>query len=611
MKIKNILWGTLVTLAFSGCLDNSFLDRTPKTELTEETLFTSNENFQTYAWQLYEVFPAYSNISNLFKVATDDFFKGGKGGESSWIWQKIKVPASGGGYDFSYVRKVNLLLDNVEKSKDLSENEKIHWRSVGKFFRAYQYSILLSKFGGVPWVDHCLNSDSEELYLPRNSRDEVAENILTDLQYAEENIDVKDDGPNSINADVVRALISRFTLFEGTWRKYHGLENSEKYLVECERVSKLLVEKYPTLHSNYDEVFNSVDLKGVDGILLYRQYVKDIVTQNVSTKFIGSGLGFELTKDLVDSYLCTDGKPIYAQADYPSIEEDPYTEFANRDKRLYYNVMLPYKLKTPGLKAFEKDWTYTDVPKDRIYLDLMNGMASEGFKTYPIKQNGGCVCKFSPHFKLHNGGFGFQATQGGYYPLKYYNTQEEYPVSRYSTDAPIFRAGEFYLNYAEACYENGTLTQEIVDQTINKLRERGGVAPLEIDAIFEDSRRDPDVAPLLWEIRRERRTELIGEGFRFEDLRRWKKAEYLNKWKLGRWYSAQQLVEDGALKNVSQCKIKFVDREGNINSTAGYITFVDDPIAEGYGWLDHYYLYPLPINNLLLNTEIEQNPGWE
>lgn len=195
--------------------------------------------------------------------------------------------------------------------------------------------------------------------------------------------------------------------------------------------------------------------------------------------------------------------------------------------------------------------------------------------------------------------------------MKYYNTQEEYPVSRYSTDAPIFRAGEFYLNYAEACYENGTLTQEIVDQTINKLRERGGVAPLEIDAIFEDSRRDPDVAPLLWEIRRERRTELIGEGFRFEDLRRWKKAEYLNKWKLGRWYSAQQLVEDGALKNVSQCKIKFVDREGNINSTAGYITFVDDPIAEGYGWLDHYYLYPLPINNLLLNTEIEQNPGWE
>ncbi len=89
-----------------------------------------------------------------------------------------------------------------------------------------------------------------------------------------------------------------------------------------------------------------------------------------------------------------------------------------------------------------------------------------------------------------------------------------------------FQVGEVMLNYAEAAFELGRFTQEVADATINKLRARGGTKNMtvgQIDADW-DTKRDSDVAPVLWEIRRERVMELATEGFHFDDLRRWKKS---------------------------------------------------------------------------------------
>jgi hypothetical protein len=90
------------------------------------------------------------------------------------------------------------------------------------------------------------------------------------------------------------------------------------------------------------------------------------------------------------------------------------------------------------------------------------------------------------------------------------------------TNAPIFWLAEVYLNYAEAAAELGTITQTDVDNTVNKLRARGGVASLNITNIPSDPKKDASVSALLWEIRRERRIELALDGFRTWDLRRWK-----------------------------------------------------------------------------------------
>src|SRR5690606_36559448 len=104
------------------------------------------------------------------------------------------------------------------------------------------------------------------------------------------------------------------------------------------------------------------------------------------------------------------------------------------------------------------------------------------------------------------------------------------------TDAPIIRYGEVLRNYVEAAAELGLLTQNDLDKTINVLRNRNGVGLPRLEVAggrpavngtpYDDPARDPSVPSLLWEIRRERRAELIFEGHRLNDLRRWKKLEY-------------------------------------------------------------------------------------
>ena len=105
-----------------------------------------------------------------------------------------------------------------------------------------------------------------------------------------------------------------------------------------------------------------------------------------------------------------------------------------------------------------------------------------------------------------------------------------------------------------------------------------------------DTARDPSVPALLWEVRRERRVELMGEGFRLDDLRRWKKGDYVNKRPLGVY------VTGASAKNLKVT--------GGPSNDEGYVYFFDAPL----GWQEHYYLYPLPLKQLALNTNLEQNP---
>ena len=160
-------------------------------------------------------------------------------------------------------------------------------------------------------------------------------------------------------------------------------------------------------------------------------------------------------------------------------------------------------------------------------------------------------------------------------------------------DGPIFRMGEVLCNYAEAKFELKEFNQNIADITVNKLRARGGVAPLNTMSIPMDPTRDPTVDPVLWEIRRERAVELMGEGFRFDDLRRWKKMDYTLEQKLGSW------IVGSAHNN----KIPILN-----GSAQGYISYLGVPPSP---FPEYYYFYPIPSNQIVINPEIKQNPGWK
>ena len=607
----------LCLTSFVGCESDKFLEVAPKNLQTEGTAFQSYDNFRTYAWGLYEIFSGYDGWENPDGYVYDAYghalVNTSNTTHNIWAYQQVTEAGQSGAWSFSYIRQVNTMLDNVE-SAEMTEADKDHWKSVGLFFRSFKYIELLAKFGDVPWLEHVLTeTDTDIIFGKRTPRDEVAQNILRDLTFAEQHIKAEGDGENTINVNTVRALLSRFGLFEGTWRKYHGLNDAETYLNACISASEKLIDEFPALHENYDELFNSEDLSGVKGILLYKRYDIDVLTNFLSRSEGGSAIFYELPKNVVDSYLCTDGKTI---ANSPLFDGDKtaYDEFRNRDRRLLFTAIPPFRV----FSADNVNWrflttndvvtkgkiteqvTTVDSMRYREYIDLMASISTPDKKHLPTTAWTGIdLIPYIPRFRSFTEGVAVQSGQLGYKVWKYYN-KNAIPIAASSADAPLFRMGEVMLNYAEAKWEMGGFDQSVADRTINALRVRAHVAPMlvnEIDGSF-DPNRDQSVNPILWEIRRERRVELIGEGFAFDDIRRWKKGEYLNKQPIGRWVDNAEYNNTLHIQGYSSVE-ESADK-------AGYVQYCAPPA----GWLEHYYLYPLPLKELVLNPQLEQNPGY-
>ena len=617
--MKKILAAIILSSAalVPSCLNDSFMERYPLDAPTAETAFVTYDNFKAYAWGLYETFrkPGYGDEN-----ATDDIsYNSTRGtGESAWIRNTFTIPDSRNNTTwnyYSFIRRVNLMLDHVDSSS-MADVEKEHWRSVGYFFRSYRYFSLLCDYGDVPWVDHVLSDNETELINgPRNTRDEIAGHILEDLQYAEKHIAPAGDGNNTINLAVVQALLSRFTLFEGTWRKYHGLAQTEVYLNECKRVSDALLASHPEVCANYDDLFCSLSLSGNPSVLLYREYANGAgVVHDTSIQGTTAAAYYQPTHDLVDSYLCSDGRPTSTSGLFAG-DHDLYSEFACRDHRLWLHVTPPYTVdRSASADAWDNKWVYTDEPKDRAYIDSLAkmglglGTAKERQKTLPFRQGfSGGILGAVPHWSFYNAGQPWYASWFGYNSWKYFCTYLEQGAQRNEeTDLPLFRIEEVMLNYAEAMCELGEFSQDVADRTVNKLRVRANVRRMtvgEIDSSFDlkrdlgnpDYKGDYEVNPLLWEVRRERRAELFCEGFRFNDLRRWKKCHYALKKKVGCYV---RLSDFPAGTNVT------IDGGG----TEGYLEFHP---AQTHLWPDYYYLYPLPRNEIVLNPQLKQNDGWQ
>ena len=632
---KNIIALLASATLLTSCMNSDFMDRTPLDKLTEVSVFKNNDSFKTYMWKYYTLssfLPRfnYDYQSTIYDESDNSCNQSSVNSTYKWGWDTGTVPTSGGGWSFGTIRGLNLMLDNIDGSQ-MTDAQKTHWRSVGYFFKSLEYFNLISNFGDVAWLEHYISeADKEELYAPRMPRVEVAKKVLDMLLYAKANISTQDDGLNTINIDCVNALISRFGLFEGTWEKYHALSSAAEYNVYLQAsltASTELMKRYPTLMSSYDAVFNSKDLAKQPGIILYQNYLN---TSGYGHPYLRNtrarALMVNATADLVQSYLCTDGKPIWTsevyEGDQTTGNDAMNVEFKNRDRRLYYTIVPPYKMndsKGNPLKGrvFLKDAKRTTNPEDSYFIDMMQNICKEdgSEKLLPILQWEGIAVSESPHIddSRYNQGQVFCNSRSGYYVWKYYNTSTDIAGGTGDTDMPIFRMGEVLLNHAEAAWELGTFDQSVADVTINKLRQRAHIANMTIAAIDEafDPKRDQTVAPVLWEIRRERRVELMAEGFRFDDLRRWKKGEYLSKTPKGVFVAKTDLEDRRHQATPDVTKFTFA-LDGQDAGRIIIFGTIENPLqgTPNPGWIDKYYLSPLPINDLVMNEKLQQNPGW-
>ncbi len=624
MKIKSKFIALLLAATMVSSCNDSFLEINPVESLTEDTAFDTYDNFKTYAWSLYGVFGNNNILRHIGSNGQGSTYQGdiysgyltrkGTSAYNPYAFQTISEVASGNGWNFDYIRKVNIMISNIDASK-MSDAQKEHWRAVGYFFRSFYYMELVARFGDVPWVDKIINDNDKEAYGARTPRKEVTDHILEDLIYAEKHIKPEGDGENTINIHAVRALMSRFTLFEGSWRKYHQLGDEGKFFDKCIESSEQLMKDFPTLHTDYGEMWTSKELSKVPGVILHKEFVDDVLSSWFTHMERTSSHAVEMPQLTVDMYLCSDGKPIATSDVYEWGKKDKsiYSVFRNRDLRLLESVAPPYRL---SKNSNPNSWDYPEDAQNREYLDLMgvtkvisNPGEAGKHKVLPLMNWSASIVLKVPNIQTATNQQ-FLSCRGGYYFYKNYCAWEKNHNNAQTNvaDKPIFKIEEVLLNYAEVKAELGLFTQEIADKTINKLRPRAQIADLEVAAIDDafDPNRDSSVDPLLWEIRRERIIELMGEGFGFYDIRRWKKAEYfINKPHYGMWAKRSEIGKTGKIVNL---ETGFPDPAAE----EGYIYLFDNPELSGKGWLDKYYLYMIPTNEIALNKQLlPNNPGWD
>lgn len=567
-------------LSLSSCskdfLGDDFLTKDPLDQLTDPAFWASENNIRTYTYGFYySYFKGYGQGFGWGKyfsgqALNDDF---APQTPAEFI---INVPTSGGGWSpalpaiqdptkttsyYSRIRKANHFIESVPKS-ELAEEVQNHWSGIGRFFRGLEYANFVNAFGDVPYIDHVLLEDDPDLYKPRDSRILVMDKVLEDFKFAAEHVRAV-DGPNqqAVNKYVVLAYMSRVFLFEGTWLKYHDVDQTKakQYLEASKWAAEQIMDAGAfNISNDYRALFTSESLKGNTEIIMFKEYVEGILQHSLmSYNNLESQSG--MSKNAVDSYLLSDGLPIGLSGRYVG-DKTVKDALTNRDGRMLQTV----------------------VPQIRL-MNIVSNYSSSGYSSH----------------KFLNESLKDAVTGSGQLNI---------------TDAPIIRYGEVLMNYAEATAELGTLTTEDLNKSINLLRKRQGVGMPALEVIggnpavngkvYDDPARDATVSSLIWEIRRERRTELMFEGFRLDDLRRWKKLEYADTDKNPTINRGAYIVK--ADYNESTLKGIYID-----GTSAGYII----PSNSNKRTVsEKYYLDPIPLDQISLykqnGVDLEQNFGW-
>lgn len=572
MKKITYILGLFSMLTFQSCLDME-----PKTQLADTNYWQTPDHFKLFATQFYGWTVDFKQLddsphsdvrSDLRTGITLDVYSNGTN----------SIPSSDKTYTNNYnrIRQVNTLLQQAEGYAAPSDIET----SVGEahFFRAYCYFDLLQVYGDVIITRTPLDINSPEMQMARNSRDEVVDFILEDLEEAirllpEANeISSKDEG--RLSSQAASAFLSRVALYEGTWQKFrNGGQNND-------RSSALLdiaaTSAHDVIESGFFELFAPEEL-GTEAykylfILENDKSNPAGITKSGNKEYIFTrrhdptlaSIGFNITqgrlgnavyvpRKMANMYLQSNGLPINPQTwDYSKVD----SEFKNRDNRMGNTLMIPGHTYW-GTGGGRIDWTGS-----------AEEIANASHKNF------------------------MPSTGTGYFPHKWCCERDGVPAGMEAYDYPIIRYAEVLLNYAEAVFErDDKISDEDLAISLNLTRKRVNPNMPDLTNAFVSANN----LDMRTEIRRERTVEFYDENFRIDDLKRWKTAE-----------EEMPMNLTGVKWRDTDYETKWSDASSKTMDAEGCIIY-----EQGRVWEEKHYLYPLPIDQLKLNPNLKQNPGWE
>lgn len=641
-KIKYKLLMVLISVIAISC--NDFLDREPLSQVTPNAYLKSEADLQTYTISHYKsgsnyVFPVHEGWNaGTFVLDNHTDNQAAVSANNRWLPGEIRVGADGGSWSFSYIRDINWFLERVVPNKNNIKGNSTninHYIGEGYFLRAYEYFKKLKALGDFPILRKTLPDDKEALMkaVKRRPRNEVARFILSDLDSA---IMLMKSGPvenkNRLSKEVAQLFRSRVALYEGTWLKYHkgtalvpggpGWPGADKdylkdfkididseinfFLTEAMKSAKVVADAFTLVENNgnvmgkdvfdnpYFKMFSDINMSGYSEVLFWRAYDAKLAAHH-TMHYIPNGANSGYTRGFVETFLMQDGSPIYDAGSGYAGDNTLKNVVKNRDNRLQLFMMVEDDILT--------------TTKDREII-----MAKPGLFDVPEQR---AVTGYNVKKGLWPDS---DMTVGG---------------NPTYTGSIVFRASEAYLNYIEASYvKNGSLDGDATKYW-RQIRKRAGLPEDFTSTINKtDLSKENDWAKYsgkslvdntLYNIRRERRVEFLAEGFRFDDLKRWRALDMVKDYIVeGFKVWSPEISKLYVNEKGESILVALPDADPNVSSKTNseylrpyQIIKTNNNFYNGYNWIEAHYLSPIAFKHFLLtsdgkaeNSVIYQNPGW-
>ena len=566
----------LACMTFASC--DHFLDenRLPLDKQTDNPTYWNNEaNVAKQCDDLYENFTGYGDSGYglfYFQTLTDNQGSGVGGAFTNWAY--INVPTSSSIWNASYtvIRHCNQIIKGTTAST-LNDATKAKYIGIARMIRAMQYYELVRAFGDVPYIDQVLDVNSPELYGPRTDRDLVMDKVYEDLEYAANNIG--NGTKTTWSSDMAWAMMSKICLYEAAYCKYRTVAENYK-APDTNRANKFygyvvtagdkLMAKGYTLNSDYRANYNSVSLASNPEMIFYKGYKEATLTHQTIRYTVASTVIAGISKDAFDDFLFLDGKP------------KALTTMDTNDAGVVKKGVID------GVSELGDVLSITNVLKNR---DQRLAAIVDTVVCYGSSENG---------MTYSRAGSSQLSSSTGYLVRKFDNTSipVNFRTGNNYTCAPVFWLSVVYCDYAEAKAELGTLTDDDLNKTLNKLYARAGLPNQTVASMtnMNDPANDMNISSLLWEVRRCRRCEtMLDDDLRYWDLQRWHQLDKLDTKK-------NPDIKLGAnIKNGVSYDYKVGDYIQSIPS--------NDRVFEA-----RQYLYPIPSLQISLNEALVQNQLW-
>lgn len=640
-------WNKYLIFLFGGALSlmscNDFLDSKPLDKVTPDDFFWTEADLASYAIKHYEFtthdgynIGVWKEDNHTDNQATSSFDTRWAPGE--WKVQESYSQRSNDPWNFDAIRELNYFLEIVlpryEKGEISGADANIkHYIGEVYFERAWKYFSKLQTFGDFPIVDTTLPDDMEPLVeaSKRKPRNEVAQFIIGDLDKAISLLsNTPPGGKNRITRNAALLVKSRVALFEASWLTYHkgtshvpggpgwpgkdftgNLDSDISFfLEECKKAASEIADlgllaNNPVgerkLGNPYYAQFCLEDMEGCPEILMWKKYNNtDFNIYHFATSYLPSGGNSGFTRQFVETFLMSNGLPVYASGSGYKGDTSVDDVREGRESRLDLFMMKPAEVM--DTKVGMKWGGDTGAP------GILNLAESRSVTGYGLRK-----------------GLSDNYYTGGQTSIE---------------GSPVFRAAEAYLNYIEAsCMSNnGTSIDTKAQGYWNEIRSRAQLPDYRITVDATDLAKESDwgvysagqpVSKLLYNIRRERRCELMEEGFRMMDLKRWRALDQVKNYQIEGVNLWESNLKDSYKDKASGKDLLIPQGQENPNvsnyaESGKYlrpyqIVKTNNIIFNGYNWCDAHYLTPVALTHFritatnpddLSTSVIYQTPGW-